>query len=388
MPRPVRIGINALYLIPGEVGGTEIYLRSLLRALASIDHRNEYFIYVNAETAGERVSFLETDLERDAPPHFHTIPCGVRARFRPQRILWEQTFFPSLLRKHRIDVVLNAGFTMPVVSGRPMVTVFHDLQHKRHPEFFRWFDLPFWNLLLWLSVVRSRSLIAVSAATARDLELFYPGASAKTVMVHHGVDPEFFRIAQRRAAAEVPSDPYVLIVSTLHPHKNLARVLEAFALFRKSHIEIRLVIAGLKGFASDQLESRRRELGLEAVVRFTGWIPRQELYELFEGATAFLAPSEFEGFGMPVIEALAAGIPTACSSIPPFDEIAGSAAARFDPGSVPAIAAAMDFITTGADFQARARIAGPEQARRFDWQETARLTLEALERAAGSASAG
>jgi glycosyltransferase involved in cell wall biosynthesis len=374
MPRPLRIGINALYLIPGGVGGTEIYLRSLLQALAGIDQGNEYFVYVNDETAVEGFSF--------ASPLFHIVHCNVRARFRPYRIVWEQAFFPWWLRRHRIDVVLNAGFTAPVLSGRPSVTVFHDLQNKRHPEFFRWFDLPFWNLLLALSVARSRSLIAVSEATARDLDRYYPKAGSKTVVIQHGVDPEFFRIGDRRRAAAAPGDKYILIVSTLHPHKNLGRGLEAFAIFRKSHPEFLLVIAGLKGFASDQLESRRRDLGLEETVRFTGWIPRAELYDLFERATACIAPSQFEGFGMPIIEALAAGIPTACSGIPPFDEIVGGAAARFDPNSVPAIAAAMELTACDADFRCRARSAGPEQARRFDWKETARLTLRELEKAA------
>jgi glycosyltransferase involved in cell wall biosynthesis len=377
MPRHLRIGINALYLIPGGVGGTEIYLRSLLQALASIDQRNEYFVYVNAETAGEPVS-----ISSGASPRFHIVHCNVRAKIRPYRIVWEQTLLPLRFRRDGIDVVLNPGFTAPILSGRPLVTVFHDLQHKRHPEFFRWFDLPFWNLLLGLSVARSRSVIADSAATARDLERYYPRAGSKAVVIHLGVDPEFFRIGDRRRAASASGDKYILIVSTLHPHKNIGRALEAFATFRASHPEFRLVIAGLKGFASEQLESRRRELGLEESVRFTGWIPRSELYDLFEGATASIAPSQFEGFGIPVIEALAAGIPMACSAIQPFDEIAGSAAARFDPVSVPEIAAALELIACDVDFRCRAQTAGPEQVRRFDWSETARRTLEELERAA------
>jgi glycosyltransferase involved in cell wall biosynthesis len=204
------------------------------------------------------------------------------------------------------------------------------------------------------------------------------------VVIRHGVDPEFFQIGDRRRAAGASGDEYLLVVSTLHPHKNLARVLEAFAIFRMSHPGFRLVIAGLRGFASKGLESLRRELSLGESVRFTGWIPRSELYDLFERATACIAPSQFEGFGMPVVEAMAAGIPTACSAIPPFDEIAGSATARFDPLSAPAIAAAMELTACDADFRCRARDAGPEQARRFDWKETAKLTLGELERVARS----
>src|SRR5690348_2355385 len=138
-PSPLRIGINALYLIPGKVGGTEVYLRSLLAALGEIDDRNEYFVYVNAETG--------RDLVPDSP-RIRFVQTGVRATFRPARVVAEQTSLPLLLRSDRIHVLLNPGFTGPISFGRRSLTVFHDLQHKRHAEYFRWFDLPFWNLLL------------------------------------------------------------------------------------------------------------------------------------------------------------------------------------------------------------------------------------------------
>jgi glycosyltransferase involved in cell wall biosynthesis len=375
MGQPLRIGVNALYLIPGKVGGTEIYLWSLLQALAEIDRENEYFVYLNRETAGVRMV---------DSPQFRFIDCGVRASFRPWRILWEQTALAWRLRRDGIGVLLNPGFTMPVLFGGASATVFHDLQHKRHPEFFRWFDLPFWNLMLWLAVVRSRSLIAVSEATATDLARFYGNRAArKTVVIPHGVDEEFFRIGERRredrrCGGRAVEGKYLLTVSTLHPHKNLGRLLEAFGMFRERRPEFRLTIAGLKGFAAERLEVRRSELGLDGVVTFTGWIPRPELYGLFEGATGYVAPSEFEGFGMPVSEALAAGIPCACSAIAPFDEVAGGAAARFDPGSVKAMAAAMEQVACDEGFRARATVAGPEQARRFSWGSSARLTLKAL----------
>src|SRR5580704_16100880 len=121
----LRIGVNALYLIPGGVGGTEIYLRNLLKALASIDARNEYVVFTNRETGRDLVP---------QQPNFTHAPQPVRASFRPARILWEQLVLPSSVRRHRIDVMFNPGFTAPLRCGCPMVTVFHDLQHKWHPE--------------------------------------------------------------------------------------------------------------------------------------------------------------------------------------------------------------------------------------------------------------
>lgn len=374
MSDSLRIGINALYLIPGGVGGTEIYLRSLLAALAELNDRHEYFVFTNAETGSDLVP---------SSSRFHFIPTGVNARFRPGRVLYEQIVLPRLLRRHSIDVLLNPGFTGPVSLLNQSVTVFHDLQHKRHPEFFRWFDRPFWGLLLGASARRSRSLIAVSQATAADLVRYYPATQRKIAVVPHGVDPEFFRIGERRASRKTPetAERYLLAVSTLHPHKNIERLLEAFREFRKSCPAFGLVVAGLKGFAARTLAARRRDLKLEDSVRFTGWIPRADLYKLFEDADAFISPSEFEGFGMPVVEALAAGLPVACSDIAPFREVAGDAAVRFAPDSVAGMLEAMRKITSDEEFRAGARIAGPARARLFDWRRTARLTLDALEKA-------
>nr|MDQ2901743.1 glycosyltransferase [Acidobacteriota bacterium] len=156
----MTVGVNALYLIPGGVGGTEIYLRSLLTALAGIDRVNRYLVFTNVETGPDLIP-------RQA--NFRQIRQRVRARVRPARILWEQTLLPIAVARHRIDVLLNPGFTSPILCPCPTVTVFHDLQHKRHPEHFRWFDLPFWRLLLFASVRRSTILIAVSEATKSDL---------------------------------------------------------------------------------------------------------------------------------------------------------------------------------------------------------------------------
>lgn len=361
--------MNALYLIPGAVGGTEIYLRNLLLAFSDVDVRHEFFVYINAETGADLAPAL---------PRFHSVQTHVKARFRPGRILYEQIRLPRLLRRDSIDVLLNPGFTAPASWVDRSVTVFHDLQHKRHPEFFRWFDLPFWNFFLWMAASRSRRLVAVSEATASDLVRYYPGTRDKIVVVAHGVDEEFFRIGRRRE--HTAPDPFLLTVSTLHPHKNLHRLLRAFQLFRKSHPAFQLVVVGCDGFAARDLKTARRELGLEQSVRFTGWIPRGDLYRLFETACGYIAPSLFEGFGMPVTESLAAGLPTACSAIEALDAAAGDAAIRFHPQSIAEITEAMRTIVCDADFRSRARVAGPAQARMFDWRKTARLTIEMIEK--------
>jgi alpha-1,3-rhamnosyl/mannosyltransferase len=237
--------------------------------------------------------------------------------------------------------------------------------------------------LLGLAAARSSRIIAVSESTATDLAHYLPGTAGKTKIIPHGVDHEFFSIGERRyESPRRNTGPYLLAVSTLHPHKNFERLLQAFERFRKSRPEYRLIVAGLKGFATRRIEDLARELDLGKSVEFTGWIPRPQLLALFEGAHAFIAPSLFEGFGLPLLEAMAAGIPTACSAIPVFDSLTGDAVLRFDPHSVTAIADAMERLATDAAFRSRAAQQGPARARTFDWKLTAESTLQELMSAA------
>jgi glycosyltransferase involved in cell wall biosynthesis len=345
----LRIGVNALYLIPGGVGGTEIYLRNLLSALGEIDSLNQYVVFTNRETG--------SDLVPDRP-NFVCAQQPLRASFRAARIIWEQVVLPFAAKKHRLDLLFNPGFTAPIACDCPMVTVFHDLQHKRHPEYFRWFDLPFWQFFLWASARRSRGLITVSAATRDDLQRYYGVGAA---VIQHGVEWQFFQIAKRRE----PRD-YILCVSTSHPHKNLERLLRVS---RQMQDLPGLVITGVRGFAAREVESLAG-----GCVRLTGWIPRDQLYELFRGARGFIYPSTFEGFGMPVSEAMAAEVPVACSDIAPLREVAGSTVHYFDPSSDAAIRDALERLVAGKiPTEAAAR-----RAAQFTWRKTAQATLDYL----------
>ena len=365
----MRIGVNALFLIPGAVGGTEIFLRSLLTALAEIDHHNFYFVFTNRETGPGLVP---------AQANFTHVPQAVRAVNRPARLLWEQTVLPLAAARHRLDVLFNPGFTAPILCGCPQVTVFHDLQHKRHPEYFRWFDLPFWNFFLFWSITVSARIVAISGATADDLRRCYRLPSAKIRTVPLGVDPHFFELAACRRP-----EPFLLAVSTLHPHKNVDGLLRAFATFRERHPEYRLVVSGIHGFFSAELHALRDRLHLADSVEFPGWIPREQLYSLYARATAFLFPSLFEGFGLPILEALAAGVPTGCSEIEPMNSIAGGAALKFDPRDPSAISEAMHRLVADGELRERLAAAGPLRAAQFPWRTTAQGVLDALRDVAG-----
>lgn len=355
-----RIGVNALYLIPGGVGGTEIYLRELLAALARTDSANEYFVFTNRETGRDLVP------ERG---NFHWRPQAVTAASRPMRILWEQTMLPLDASRCKIDVMLNPGFTAPVLASCANVTVFHDLQHKRHPEYFRWFDLPFWQLFLWASIHRAKRIIAVTEATRADLLRFYRIAAQRIHVVHHGVDPALLNLARNRL------EPFVLCVSTLHPHKNIDRLIRAYAREKR---EYKLVLAGMRGFHADAIDRLIDELGVRDRVTLTGWISRAQLFDLYDRAWACVYPSTFEGFGMPALEAMAAGAPLLCADIPPLREVAADTALYFDPLDTEALAQGLERIVGDKTLRATLASAGRERARTFTWERTARETLAVL----------
>jgi glycosyltransferase involved in cell wall biosynthesis len=362
----MKIGVNALYLLPGAVGGTEIYLRQLLRAIARVDRENEYLVFTNRETG--------LDLVPDSP-RFRYCPQPVAASHRPSRILYEQFRLPSILKRERVDVLFNPGFTAPCFTSIPMVTVFHDLQHVRHSEYFKRIDLPFWRLLLWQSAKRSRSLIAVSEATRKDILEYYADVPPERVVtVRHGVEEEFFQIERHIDEGS----PYLLSVSTLHPHKNIERLLRVFKRLSKLQPTLRLILAGMRGFHTERIEGLIRRSELSNAVTITGWIPREQLYRLYAEAKAFVYPSTFEGFGMPVLEAMAAQVPVACSAIPALKEIAGDAALFFDPASESEMHAAIERLLLERVTAEAMAVRGVMQARQFTWDDAARKTIEAL----------
>jgi len=365
MAKRLRIGVNALYMIPGGVGGTEIYLRNLLAALAALDRENQYFVFTNRETDSTLVPMAT---------NFQHIPQPIRAVSRPARLIWEQTLLPLKIATMRLDCLLNPGFTAPIVTACPNVTVVHDMQHKRHPEHFRRFDRPAWQFFVWAAVHRSRILLADSGATRDDLIRYYRIDPKRVRIALLGVEDEFFSIAELRG----PLRPWILCASTLHPHKNIERLVRVFGRFREIKPEFQLILAGMRGFRASEIEALISRLNLESSVRITGWIPRTELYELFRHATAFVYPSTFEGFGLPVIEAMAAGVPLACSDIEPLRSITGDAAIRFAPDSDEEMLAALLRVSEDSSLVPAARA----RARQFTWKHCATETLAALTAAA------
>lgn len=367
--KPLTIGINALFLRPGNVGGTEIYLGSLLEALQSIDSLNRYVVFLNRETSPAFVP---------RAANFETVIEPVSSM--PTRIAWEQTGFSFSLNRYDLDVLLNPGYTAPIMSPCPTVTVFHDLQHRVHPEFFHRHHLLFWQFLLWTSARRSHFLVTPSDKSATDLVRFYDISPQKVRVIPNGVDSVFFDIGDKRKLRSPRK--YFLAVSTLHPHKNFERLIRTFVRFRELNPEFSLVLVGLKGFATRQIAQLITDLNVVEAVKLTNWIPRTQVYEYFSGAFAFIHPSLFEGFGMSVVEALAAGVPVACSSVEPLRSITDNACLYFNPLDESEILFSMNRLAQDDHLRAELTSRGLVAARKYSWLAAARGYRDILTEAA------
>ena len=369
MTRKLRIGINALYLIPGGVGGTEVYLKQLLAAMARKPRGHSFVVFTNREMGSK----IEVD-----SPSVTIVETGVNATSRPSRILYEQTGLVSAALRAKIDVMLNTGFTAPLLLPRPNVTMIHDLQHHHHPEYFKATDLLAWRFLVWASAKNAKRLMTVSEASREDINAVYGVPLDRIRAAEPGFEPEFLTLERKRI------EPLILCVSTLHPHKNIERLIDAFADFCLKRKEYKLVLAGMRGFHTEAIEKRIDERGVRDRVTITGWISRADIMGLYSKARIAVFPSTFEGFGMPVVEAMAAGVPLITSDVRPMKDTAGDTALLFPATDTAALTEAMEKLAANETLRNMMASRAKKRVAAFTWDRAATIALDTLEQAAKS----
>jgi glycosyltransferase involved in cell wall biosynthesis len=372
MGRGLRIGINALFLLPGEVGGSEIYLRNLVKWLLNVDRDNTYIIFINRESIG----FFDGTGSR-----IDVVLCPVKAENRPLRILYEQCVLPVQVRRHKIDVLLSAGMTSPFLCPPTSVLVIHDLQHVNQPRNFHWFYLIFLKSIIFLSAKTSDGIIAISEKVKKDLIKFYRIPSQDIRVIYHAADADmFFRreeneVKKIRIKYRLP-ERFVLYIASSLPHKNHVRLIQAFEELKSKVSGIKLVLAGTTTNTGNKTiiqEIQKRQLQEDVIC--LGWIPFEDVPLLYCASEVFVFPSLHEGFGLPVLEAMGCGIPVVCSNIEPLAEIAGNAAVFIDPYAYTEIADGILSIIHNKELRNNLIEKGFAKASEFSWENTARKTL-------------
>lgn len=293
--------------------------------------------------------------------------------------VWEQSTLPRTIGNELLWSPCQAG---PAFRKRHVVT-FHDIFALENPEWFsRQYALVYKYLLPLLARNASR-LISVSEFTKRRMMAVLGTPEEKIEVIHSGISDQFqpqslVRVEQMRRELKLPFASYALSVSSLEPRKNVPRLLEAWRRIQSELPEdCWLVLSGANGSAAVFAGEKLDVSGLR--VHFTGYVPDELLAPLYSGARAFLYPSLAEGFGFPVLEAMACGTPSLTSSLSSLPEVAGDAAAFVDPESVPSIAKGIRDILLDSELRAAVRERGLRQASRFTWNRTASQTLKVLQ---------
>lgn len=367
-----RVGINLLWLVPGEVGGSEEYTVRLLTALADRGSGDvEIILYVNRRFA---------DAHGELSRRFTTRVAPTSGSSRVLRVLIESTWLAVRARTDRCRIVHHAGGTMPAVRTVPGIVTIHDLQPLSNPERFGLIKRAYIRWSVPRSLRRARKVVCLSTFVADDVRARADVESDRIAIVPCGVADPGAAFDRDRAAGLLDSlglrdHPFVLYPAITYPHKNHVTLVAAFAQVIFTHQEARLVLTGGRGQSEDLVESTIAAYGLDATVVRTGRIPEDDLDLLYRSASLMAFPSLYEGFGVPVLEAMARGCPVVAGDAGALPEVVGDVGILIDPIDVAGWAEAITSLI--ADQSQRAALArtGFDRARLFTWPASAEALL-------------
>lgn len=358
----MKIGINLLYLIPGVVGGTEVYARGLLHGFCAVASKHQFVIFLNRESVNEF---------RDLPPNFERVVCPVSGAVRWKRYAYEQFVLPRVARRHGLDVLHSLGYVTPLVSRVPTVVTIPDLNYRAFRTHW-WRGLAL-RIFVPLSARRADAVITISEFSKRHIIEALRIPERKITVAH--LAP---KVVERSAYEDLdePVDvtpPYLIAFSGKSENKNTPRLLEAFEIVRREHPEVTLAVVGHADVP------RPAPPG----VVFTGYVSDATAERLLSGAYALVFPSIYEGFGLPLLEAMEKGVPVVSSNRASLPEVGGDAAVYFDPLDVEAMASRISEIVGRSDMRDAMAQRGSENLNRFSWAACAQGTVRVYELVVG-----
>lgn len=372
-----HIGLNA-HLLSGQAGyrgaGINGYIAQLLRALPDADSSFQYTVMVGQQV--ESTAYQHLCLRRTPFTTLHPL----------RRIVWEQLIQPISLWRIRPDLLHSMAFVSPIFSRTPSVVTVYDLSFVHYPQVLSSARRLYLRLFTRRSCQQARRVIAISQSTARDLIHTFGISPQKIDVAVPGVSERFCPlppedVARFRQENGLP-DRFIFFVGTLEPRKNLAMLLRAYAqLPAPERQAVHLVLAGDKGWMYDDIFQTIEMCNLHATVHLPGYLPADQLPLWYNAADALVYPSIFEGFGLPVVEAMACGTPVLVSDVSSLPEAVGDAGWQLPPGDVSAWTEALARVIRDAgwrnDFGERGRV----WSSRFTWANTAIQTVACYRKA-------
>lgn len=375
----MKIGIDARSLSVTEPEGMHVYAFNVIKRLTRLDPNIECVLYSDRPIA---------------PAMLESLGARYSVRILSPKWFWPQTRltaeFYTPKTKNKFDVFYFPTQSMSFYCPKPTVAVIHDLAFLKFPDYFTaWNRFVLSKLTTNFTVRLATKLIAISEQTKQDAMEFYNIQSDKIQVIHHGFDSELY---YQRSQTEIKTvtnrygirQPYLIYVGTLQKRKNISRLIEAFAWLKQTRqIPHQMVIIGKKGWLYQDIFKAVKSLQIESEVVLTGYAPRADVPALLSGSSAFILPSLYEGFGLPVIEAMASGAPAVVARNSALSEIGASAANYIDePLDIQSIGQAIWSVISDSKKQNDLRQAGLKRAQDFSWDACARDTLEIIRRAA------
>lgn len=366
----MRIAFDATAAPPQPVGAGN-YILQMAQALSRLGAELELVVFAQ-KTGTQSLRLTNT-------PKVKLI---VQPDRKPvERLAWEQVRLPGLLRKEGIDLLHSPHYTLPVLSKGPVVVTIHDCSFFRYPQLHLAGKRLFFRTFIHLSARRGAALIAVSESTRRELLHFVRISPQKIHTVHEGVSPDFHpirddqRIQTVRARYDLPQD-FILFVGLIEPRKNLPDLLRAVKIVSKQHGNLQLVIAGRLGWKTREVFELLERLDLKSRIRLTGYIPQDDLPVLYNMSRFLVYPSQYEGFGLPVLEAMACGTPVITTQVSSMPEVAGDVGLLVPAGDVDALAQGIQRLWQDSALRRVMSDRGVQRAAGFTWERAARQTLE------------
>jgi glycosyltransferase involved in cell wall biosynthesis len=360
----MRFAVDA-HAIGQHLTGNEVYIRSLLRAFAEVDRESEFIAYISSREA-----------EQWIPERFQIDQVASNPY---RRLGWD---LHRRVQAHKPDL-LHVQYTAPLFCTAPLVVTVHDVSFIEHPEYFT--DLRRRQLLVTVAhtVKRAARVLTVSEFSRAAILRAYDIPSEKVRAIPNAANPDFRPIGRDRAQKAVRDRfgfdaPFVFSVGDLQPRKNQIGLIAAFAQLLNRHPQLRhhLVLSGKETWYTPKVLDAARNSGFASRIHFTGFVPDQELLELYNACDCFVFPSFYEGFGLPILEAMACGRAVACSNTAAMPEVADGAGLLFNPRDTDDITRALKDILLDSELRNRMERLGLQRAATFTWQKSARATLE------------
>jgi glycosyltransferase involved in cell wall biosynthesis len=384
----MRIGINALGLRPGQVGGVEVYLRNLVANLGRIDPDNEYLVFVDRHSQSVFGSGLLPNVRQVVIAPSPPVSPVVRAlRYWG----WLPSPLADQLKGSGVDVIhYPDSIINPLGVALPCVLTFHDIQHEYFPRHFSLKTRLLRKLTYGPSARKARQIITNSQFTRDTLVEKFGVPTGKITPIHWGVDAAFRpdvsptevqRVRQKYHLPQV----FAFYPANTWPHKNHSRLVQAISLLqRKYRSDCELVLCGQFGWGHDALLAALKAYDLQRDVLILGYVPTEDLPALYRVASLLAYPSLFEGFGFPLVEAMSCGCPIVCSNATSLPELAGDAAVLVNPYDVEGLADAIWRVLNHTDLRTDLAARGLARASHFSWEKAARQTMQVYRQACQS----